>query len=273
MTRTAISPRLAIRIFDSTDDNVGGVDLPPHPQAVPVDAPPHLAERGWRLWKVDETGSTNTDLAAAAANGAPDRTVLRTDHQTAGRGRLDRRWDAPPGTNLLVSILHRQVPDPPVALTHRTGLALVRAVVATTGANARLKWPNDLLLVGDDGEARKAAGMLAQACPDGSVIVGCGINIGWAPDGAARLGDAVTPTAILEALLTEFDRLGDDTEAEAAYRDNLDTIGRAVRVDTPTGTIEGRATGVAPDGSLEVLDACAVTHRIGVGDVIHLRPT
>ena len=271
MTRTAISPRLAIRIFDSTDDNVGGVDLPPHPQAVRVDTPAHLAERGWRLWKVDETGSTNTDLAEAAAAGAPDRTVLRTDHQTAGRGRLDRRWDAPPGTNLLVSILHRQVPDPPVALTHRTGLALVRAVAATTGADARLKWPNDLLLVGDDGEARKAAGMLAQACPDGSVIVGCGINIGWAPEGAARLGDTVTPGELLEALLGEFDRLGDD--AEAAYRGNLDTIGRAVRVETPTGTIEGRATSVAPDGSLEVLDACAVTHRIGVGDVIHLRPT
>ncbi len=248
------------------------MDLPPHPQAIPVEAPAHLTERGWRLWHVDETGSTNTDLAAAAAAGAPDRTVLRTDHQTAGRGRLDRRWDAPPGTNLLVSILHRHVPNPPVALTHRTGLALVRAVVATTGADARLKWPNDLLLADDDGETRKAAGMLAQACPDGSVIVGCGINIGWAPDGATRLGDTITPSELLEALLTEFDRLGDDTEAEAAYRAHLDTIGRAVRVDTPNGAIEGRATGVADDGSLEVLDACAVTHRIGVGDVIHLRP-
>ena len=273
MTRTAISPRLAIKIFDSTDDNVGGVDLPPHPQARPVEVPDDLAAAGWTVWTVDETGSTNADLVAAAAAGAPHRTVLRTDHQTAGRGRLDRRWDAPAGTNLLVSILHREVPDPPVRLTHRTGLALVRAIRCTTGADARLKWPNDVLLADDHGETRKAAGMLAQACPDGSVVVGCGINIGWAPEGAARIGDTITPAALLEAVLAEFDLLGDDDTAEAAYRDHLDTIGRAVRVETPGGTIEGRAVGVDDDGSLEVLDACAVTHRIGVGDVIHLRPT
>jgi len=249
------------------------VDLPPHPQARRTDISDDLATAGWTVWTVAETGSTNADLVAAAASGAPHRTVLRTDHQTAGRGRLDRRWDAPAGTNLLVSILHREVPDPPVRLTHRTGLALVRAVVATTGADARLKWPNDLLVVGDDGETRKAAGMLAQACPDGAVIVGCGVNIGWAPEGAARLGDAITPDELLAAILTEFDLLGDDDTAEAAYRDHLDTIGRPVRVETPGGTLEGRAIGVADDGSLEVLDACAVTHRIGVGDVIHLRPT
>ena len=144
---------------------------------------------------------------------------------------------------------------------------------ALTDAQVGVKWPNDVLLADDDGESRKAAGMLAQACPDGSVVVGCGINIGWAPEGAARIGDTITPAALLEAVLAEFDLLGDDDTAEAAYRDHLDTIGRAVRVETPGGTIEGRAVGVDDDGSLEVLDACAVTHRIGVGDVIHLRPT
>ena len=59
---------------------------------------------GWHVRYVETTGSTNADLLAAATAGAPDRSVLATGHQTAGRGRLDRRWEAPPGTNLLVSI-------------------------------------------------------------------------------------------------------------------------------------------------------------------------
>src|SRR5690349_2993984 len=99
MTRTAISPRLAIRIFLSTAANVGGVYGSDHghgqgwqPLAL---ADPSVAERGrWSVWFVAETGSTNADLLARAD--APDRTVLVTGHQTAGRGRLDRTWVAPP---------------------------------------------------------------------------------------------------------------------------------------------------------------------------------
>ena len=64
----------------------------------------------WHVTHVDETGSTNADLLAAAVAGAPDRSVLVAAHQTAGRGRLDRRWDAPPGANLLVSLLFSLVP-------------------------------------------------------------------------------------------------------------------------------------------------------------------
>ncbi len=82
---------------------------------------------GWNVSHVPVTGSTNDDLLAAAAAGAPDRSVLVADHQTAGRGRLDRRWDAPPGVNLLVSILFRTVPSPPSTLTQRVGLAAIDA--------------------------------------------------------------------------------------------------------------------------------------------------
>ena len=76
---------------------------------------------------MESTGSTNDDLLATADR-RPGRSVLVADHQTAGRGRLDRRWDAPPGANLLVSILFHVVPDPPGELTRRVGLAAIAAV-------------------------------------------------------------------------------------------------------------------------------------------------
>jgi BirA family transcriptional regulator, biotin operon repressor / biotin---[acetyl-CoA-carboxylase] ligase len=218
----------------------------------------------WTVWHVRVTGSTNTDLIDAAAAGAPHRTVLVTDHQTAGRGRLDRRWDAPAGANLLVSILFREVPDPPVALTHRVGLAVVDAVRDVAGMAASLKWPNDVLLDG-----RKLAGILAQRVPDGPVVVGLGLNVGWAPDGSARLDIGATPGTMLAGVLTAYDALPDDITHR--YRDALSTLGAAVRVELPNGSLEGRAVDVEADGRLVVLDDCAITHRIDVGDVVHLR--
>lgn len=225
-----------------------------------------LGGERWQVWSVDETGSTNTDLLAACDAGAPDRTVLATEHQTAGRGRLDRRWDAPPGANLLVSLLFRDVPDDPGELTRRVGLAAVRAVEEVRpGAEAALKWPNDVLLGG-----RKLAGILAQRSADGPVVVGLGLNVGWAPDGAARLDGCQRPDEVLAHLLTAFDELPADVHD--AYRAALDTLGAAVRVELPGGSIEGRAVDVERDGRLLVVDACAITHRVDVGDVVHLRP-
>jgi BirA family biotin operon repressor/biotin-[acetyl-CoA-carboxylase] ligase len=219
----------------------------------------------WSVWRVPVTGSTNADLLAAAALGAPDRAVLVTDHQTAGRGRLGRTWDAPPGANLLVSILFREVPEPPVALTHRVGLAAIDAVHRVSGTAATLKWPNDVLVHG-----RKLAGILAQRAPDGPVVVGIGLNVGWAPEGSARIGGSVSPAAVLDALLAAYDALPADVADR--YRAALSTLGAAVRVELPSGAVEGRAIDVEADGRLVVLDACAVTHRIAVGDVVHLRP-
>jgi BirA family biotin operon repressor/biotin-[acetyl-CoA-carboxylase] ligase len=227
---------------------------------------------GWHVEVVDETGSTNTDLLAAAQRGAPDRSVLTARHQTAGRGRLDRRWDAPPGANLLVSILFRELPEHVHDLTQRVVLAAVAAAKAVAGVEARLKWPNDVL-VGD----AKLAGMLAQAGtaigPDGPqidhVVAGIGVNVGWAPEGGARLGDGVDPLDVLHALLVAYDELPDDVYP--LYRASLSTLGRRVRVIRADGEFEGRALDVGRDGRLAVLDGCAITHHLDSGDVVHLR--
>jgi BirA family biotin operon repressor/biotin-[acetyl-CoA-carboxylase] ligase len=216
--------------------------------------------------------STNSDLLGLSANDAADRTVLVTDHQTAGRGRLARTWDAPPGTNLLMSILFRAVPAQPIDLTRAVGVAAADAVRMLTGLDARLKWPNDVLVDG-----RKLAGVLAQSNGDDAIVVGIGLNVGWAPDGAAR-ADGTTPHAVLSVLLSTLDTMlaslaehDDDSLLLIRYRQLLDTRGRVVRVEMPGGEIRGRAIDVERDGALVVLDECAITHRIEVGDVVHLR--
>ena len=230
----------------------------------------------WLITVVDETGSTNADLLAAAASGAPDRSVLMARHQTAGRGRLDRQWIAPAGANLLVSLLFRVVPEHPHELTQRVALAAAQACVEIAGVSPSLKWPNDLLLDG-----RKLAGVLAQSGGNESggnesggsgpayVVVGIGLNVGWAPDGAACLGDGIEPLKVLHAMLDAYDQLPPDIVE--LYRASLATIGQTVRVELTDSSVEGRALDVTPDGRLVVLDDCGITHRFDTGDIVHLR--
>jgi BirA family biotin operon repressor/biotin-[acetyl-CoA-carboxylase] ligase len=234
---------------------------------------------------VAETGSTNDDLAVAARQGAPDRTVLVTDHQTAGRGRLGRRWEAPPGANLLVSVLVRPASATATAglhgATQAMALAARQACADVAGFTPVLKWPNDLLV--DD---RKLAGILAEAAADGgrvaAVVVGMGLNVGWpeeptadAVSAAAVAGRPVDRDALLAAVLRHLDeRLAqwehDPDALRHDYRAALGTIGRQVRVETPSAVLEGVAVDVRPGGEL-VVDSGGTRHEIGVGDVIHLR--
>lgn len=234
----------------------------------------------WHVTAVTETGSTNADLLAQGAHGAPDRTVLRADYQSAGRGRLDRTWEAPRGVNLLVSLLFREVPTRLHVLTQVVALAATH-VARDCGVEAVLKWPNDILV-----GTQKLAGILAQAAPvglDGKipfVVVGIGCNLGWAPPEAASLASSgwtreVSPDEFLRAMLPEIDRLlaMNDEAMNAEYVANLSTVGSRVRVEMPSGDdIIGRAMSVELDGRLVVLDDCAVTHRIDTADVVHLRP-
>jgi len=233
---------------------------------------------GWDVRHVAETGSTNTDLIEQVLAGeVRNRTVLAADHQTAGRGRLDRRWEAPPGANLLVSMVVAPIPAVPAQVTHRLGLAALAAVRRLidpdVAATVGLKWPNDVLL----GE-RKLAGILAQRVPGrDAVVVGMGLNVGWAPDGAAAVGPhvsggRVTPARVLLTVLEELDALPSDIAGP--YRDALVTLGRRVRVELPGGAdaLDARAVDVDDAGRLVVIDADGGQRHLDVGDVVHVRP-
>jgi len=218
---------------------------------------------GWHVEHVDVTGSTNVDLIAAAAE-RPDRSVLVAARQTAGRGRLDRRWEAPPGANLLASLLFHHVTTSAHELTVRVGLAAIDAVAEVADVAATLKWPNDVL-VGPS----KLAGILAQQAQSQSIVVGIGLNVGWAPEGAARLGDGIAPSTVLAALLRSFDALPVDIAPR--HRAALATLGRRVRVELADRVLVGHADDIDADGRLLVRDERGVTHRIDAGDVVHLR--
>jgi BirA family biotin operon repressor/biotin-[acetyl-CoA-carboxylase] ligase len=260
---------------------------------------------------VAETGSTNADALALARDGAPEGVVVVADHQTAGRGRRDRRWVAPPGGSLLVSALLRPPARAAATVTLAAGVGLAEAVGEVAGVEARLKWPNDLVVaVQGDTDERKLAGILAEAdWPAGStisggyrppgpdervvVVVGVGINVVW-PTDPAELGEDGAEVAGIAAALNwvgpEVDRadllvaflraFGDryaslvtdgPTEVLAAWRRRSATLGRRVRVDVGRDDLEGTAVDVTDEGHLVIDTVEGGRRTVTVGDVVHLR--
>lgn len=257
---------------------------------------------------VAETGSTNTDLAAAAHEGAADRTVLVAEHQSAGRGRAARVWQSPPRAGLSLSVLLRPVG---VArsrlgwLPLAAGVALADAVRAVAEVDAVLKWPNDLLV----GPGRlKCAGILAEVVGDHggvhggghgggvAVVVGIGLNVTvsrlelsqLSQAGATSLtieGAACTDRdTLLRAVLRELSTVerrwrehGGDPHACGlwdAYRERCGTLGQQVRIELPGGAVLlGEAVDLDQDGRLVVRDGAGTEHAVSAGTVVHVRPT
>ena len=210
--------------------------------------------------------STNRWLLSEARAGSVSAgCVAVADHQTAGRGRLGRTWEAPPGANLLCSVL--LAPDLPPERLHLAVAAVAVAGHQVTGAG--IKWPNDLVM---EPGSRKLAGVLAEAEPPW-VVVGIGINVGWAPEGAARLGDGWTRDGVLADLLAALSPLVEDwSTVPGLYRAACVTIGREVRVEMPdpADTFSGVAADVTDEGHLLVeTDVCIKT--VAAADIVHLR--
>ena len=184
------------------------------------------------------------------ARNLPIGSIVIAEHQTAGRGRQEHRWEAPPGTALLVSFV--LAPNPLLSLA--VGVAAAEAC----DQGVRLKWPNDLLLGG-----RKVGGILVEASP-AKAVCGIGINLTWAPEGAASLNQP--RDGVLERLRPAVERWSSAPAEEvlARWRELSDTIGRKVRVELPDRTFEGVAQDINERGELivdgETVSAASVIH-------------
>jgi BirA family biotin operon repressor/biotin-[acetyl-CoA-carboxylase] ligase len=228
-------------------------------------------------------GSTNDLLKELAAQGTPEGALVIADQQTAGKGRLGRKWLAPPGTSLLLSLLFRPdlAPNQAQQLTMICSLAIADAIEALTGLTAGLKWPNDIFIHG-----KKAGGILTESGTRGGhldyVVVGMGLNVnlavsalpelrGIATSLSEELGREVSRLELLWRILREIEtrynslRRGESPHEEWAAR--LINLGRQVQVTMPCGVLVGWAEGVDADGALILRIPDGQRKRILVGDV------
>ncbi len=226
---------------------------------------------------IAETGSTNADLLARAADGAPEGLWLRADIQTGGRGRLGRSWQSPRG-NLYASTLVRLRPDDPPAhtLSLVAAIALYEAIrVAVPRADILIKWPNDVLLGGN-----KLAGILLERQGD-AVVIGIGVNLAHAPQlpervtaALSQIGPAPDAADFCETLAEQFasalqrwrhDGLAAIAEAWSVRAHQPET--RLTTTDKDGKPIEGRFAGLTPDAMLKLRLPDGETVIIHSGDI------
>lgn len=250
-----------------------------------------------RMERFDVVGSTNDVVATWLAEGTPEVALAVADRQTAGRGRIDRTWLAPPGAALLVSFGFRP-PSMPAAdawqLAAILAVAVAEAAESVTGladGTIGLKWPNDLVAEDTRGQLRKVAGVLGEtSSADGAVdgaVVGVGLNCDWPasefpPELAATMaslrqlsGRRVDREAILVELLEPLDRRyralrRGDFDAEP-WLERQRINGRWLTVSTGDGVLEGRGVGVDPvSGALRV-ETPRGQVSVGWGEVLSCR--
>ena len=243
------------------------------------------AVRGLRLghpaYLYQKTGSTNDEAKRLAESGAGEGLLVVAEEQTAGRGRLARRWLTPPGTALALSLILRPSLQATQAarLTMLAGLAVCEAIEQLTGLRAGLKWPNDILLSG-----RKLGGILVEGALRGEAldyaVVGLGLNISWSPppedvDYAAthllaETGEPIDRLKLLRSVLANLEgRYPNLADASllADWQARLLLMGEPIVIRAAEGDLRGQAQSVDEDGALMVRLDTGELRRVVAGDV------
>ncbi|MGZ6193568.1 MAG: biotin--[acetyl-CoA-carboxylase] ligase [Syntrophales bacterium] len=233
-----------------------------------------------------EVESTNDALFKLARDGAPHGTVVIAECQTKGKGRLDRKWQSPPGCNIYTSIALRPSIEPVYGpqITLMTGVAVAELLSEYCTGGVTLKWPNDVLIRG-----KKVCGILAEmsASSRGGVdfiVVGIGINVNirkkdfdesirnLATSLAEEMGHNISRLDLTAKLFDRFDELysrlldsgfGSIKNAWLSY---CDTVGKAVQVVFNNDIESGKVLGIDDFGALIILDEKGKTKRVIAGD-------
>lgn len=223
--------------------------------------------------------STNTVARKAAGRGATEGLVVLADHQSAGRGRRERTWISPDGSVAISVLLRPRITLLP-SLIMAASLSVRQAVEAVTGLEARIKWPNDVLVNG-----KKVCGILIENEVRGesaASVIGIGINVNVAMRDYPELADLATSLSgesrkpvsrleIVRQVLVELDRryraLKSGLTLCEEWRQALDTLGRPVKVIWGDAVIEGVAEDVASDGALILRLPDGVLTSVVAGEV------
>ncbi|GBR76084.1 biotin-(acetyl-CoA carboxylase) ligase [Candidatus Termititenax persephonae] len=226
------------------------------------------------LINLTSVDSTNK-YALANLAGLNDRDVVVAETQTAGRGRLNRRWVSPPGENIYCSIvLKNQRPNP--LLTILAALAVAQTI-RQSQIDAQIKWPNDIMVNG-----KKIGGVLAESNSKG-LVIGLGVNVNMSAVAAAQIdkpatslkietGQAAAKEKILQEILEKFFALYGQVQQEGfakllkIWQNELQIINKKVRVQTAGGEIYGTVIQIDNDGALLVETAQGQV-RVLAGDV------
>jgi BirA family biotin operon repressor/biotin-[acetyl-CoA-carboxylase] ligase len=236
---------------------------------------------------LEQTGSTNRDLLERQ-DAREEFFVLVTDFQTAGRGRMSRRWEAEPGSSVMASILLRPrfTDSSGIGWLSLLGALAISKAIASYGVAPKVKWPNDVLIDG-----KKVTGILAEASSDlSTVVLGFGINVlqteaelpvDTATSLSIALGKQINRDELLakvieniRSLYTELDLALGSAEASGLRQALVEvsaTIGQQVSVEFPDQTKAfGMAKDIDPTGRL-VIESNSETLSVSAGDVLHLR--
>jgi BirA family biotin operon repressor/biotin-[acetyl-CoA-carboxylase] ligase len=221
---------------------------------------------GRRIVAHDRVESTNDAVRDLAGRDEPEGLVVTADEQTAGRGRLARRWISPPGTSLQLSVLLRPplAPEHAARLVRMAALAVHASLMTLPPLRPGLKWPNDILLRG-----KKCAGILVESSIQGVEldysVVGIGLNLNFAMADFPELAPFATTVAdelgrpvdraavqavLLEQLEAYYARVREGDPLLQEYRAALVMLGRRVRVTVGDTALDGTAQDVADDGAL-----------------------